>query len=75
LLVWREFGVRPDFGILQYEDRSFEIPFDADLEYDLLDLLAAMREDMFDDDLPRDHDDWRRCRRCGVRDFCDDRLE
>ncbi|HIP71288.1 MAG TPA: Dna2/Cas4 domain-containing protein [Anaerolineae bacterium] len=73
-LVWVNYDVRPDYGIIQYEDRAFAVAYTALLEEELLDVLTEMRQDMFAADVPRDHDDWARCSRCGVRLDCDQRL-
>jgi CRISPR-associated exonuclease Cas4 len=74
LLVEEVYGIRPSHGILQYRDNAFAIDYTDELEDDLLDLLADMREDMFEEAVDRDHEDPRRCLRCGVREFCDQRL-
>lgn len=74
LLVEASYGVRPDYGILQYADRAFAIDYTADLELDVLDVLAEMRADLFEADVDRDHNDWRRCARCGLRHGCTQRL-
>lgn len=74
LLVDEVFGRRPTYGILQYQDQAFAIEYTVDLEEDLLDLLAEMREDMFEGEIDRDHNDWARCARCGLRDHCYQRL-
>lgn len=74
LLVDDNFGVRPPYGILQYRDRAFAVDYTEDLEADLLDLLAEMRSVAAEDDPEPDHDDWRRCAACGVRQACDYRL-
>ncbi|MCI0399333.1 MAG: CRISPR-associated protein Cas4 [Chloroflexi bacterium] len=74
LLVEENFGARPAYGILQYRDRAFAVEYTVELEEDLLDLLADMREDMFEEELDRDHNDWRRCAHCSLRDYCYQRL-
>lgn len=74
MLVETNFGIRPSYGILQYKDRAFAIDYTEALEDDFLDILAAMREDMFEPDVDRDHNDWRRCARCGLRNHCYQRL-
>jgi CRISPR-associated exonuclease Cas4 len=73
-LVTVNYGKRPSYGILQYRDRAFAIDFTNELEEDLLDMLAEMRSDMFAEEVDRDHNDWRRCARCGVRGDCYQRL-
>jgi CRISPR-associated exonuclease Cas4 len=74
LLVDEEYGARPTYGILQYRDKAFAVDYTFELEEDLLDLLADMREDMIESEFSRDHDDWGRCTYCGLRDHCDQRL-
>lgn len=74
LLVHERYGIRPVYGIIQYKDRAFAVDYTEALEQELLDLLLDMREDRFATSLDRDHDDWRRCANCGVRNFCDQRL-
>lgn len=73
-LVEANYGLRPDYGILQYKDKAFAIDFTEDLEEDMLDLLAEMQEAMFEDEVDRDHNDWGRCARCGLRNYCYQRL-
>ncbi len=74
LLVDECYGVRPKFGILQYPDRAFAVDYTEELEEDLLDLLADMRDDTFEGELDRDHNDWHRCAQCSVRHRCVQRL-
>ena len=74
LLVETNFGVRPSHGILQYSDRAFAIEYSDDLELDLLDLLDEMRATSTEVDVLPDHNQPRRCARCGVRDSCDYRM-
>lgn len=74
LLVEESYGVRPHYGILQYADRAFAVNYTAALEEELLDLLAEMRENMYEEELDRDHNDPRRCARCGLRRHCYQRL-
>jgi CRISPR-associated exonuclease Cas4 len=74
LLVDENFGVRPRYGIIQYSDRAFAVNYTAELEEELLDLLAEMREGLYDEELDRDHNDPRRCGRCGLKRYCDQRL-
>lgn len=74
LLVGETYGVRPAYGIIQYQDRAFAVDYSPDLEEDLLTLLAEMRGGLFEPELGRDHNDWARCRRCGLRGYCNQRL-
>lgn len=75
LLVEDVYGMRPEYGILQYRDQAFAIKYSRELEEDLLDLLAEMHEDLFENEIDRDHEDWGRCANCGLRDICQQRLE
>lgn len=75
LLVEATYGARPSYGILQYKDRAFAIEYTQALEADLLDVLDEMRATTADEDALPNHDQPRRCTRCGVRDACDYRLD
>ena len=74
LLVDETYGIRPSFGILQYKDKAFAIDYTDELEEDLLDLLAEMRDSMFEGELDRDHNDWQRCAGCTLHAACYQRL-
>lgn len=74
LLVEENFGVRPPYGILQYQDHAFAIDYTGDLEADLLDVLEEMRATRDALDPEPDHDEPRRCAACGVRQACDRRM-
>lgn len=74
LLVHRRFGKRPPYGILHYSGRDFAIDYTAQLESALLDRLAEIRRDEGRRDVPRSHEDEARCRKCGFRKVCDQRL-
>lgn len=73
-LVEEHYGVRPPYGILQYQDHAFAVDYTGDLEADLLAVLDEMRAAATADDLAPDHADRRRCAACGVRHACDRRL-
>lgn len=74
LLVEENYGMRPRYGIIQYRNQAFAVEFTAELEEDLIAVLADMREDLYADELDRDHNDWRRCGRCSLRGQCVQRL-
>ncbi len=64
---------RPPHGVLKYADRSLAVPFSASLEERLLDTLAEMRRaEVRTPD--RSHESAGRCRACGYREGCDQRL-
>lgn len=69
-LVNEAYGKRPSYGILQYQDRAFAVDYTEDLEDNLLNLLAEMRQDSQAEELERDHNDARRCAACGFRENC-----
>jgi CRISPR-associated exonuclease Cas4 len=74
VLVEREFGERPPYGLLRYRNRTFEIPFTPQLESQVLDLISAIRRLKEHEDIPRSHNSKARCARCGYRNTCDQRL-
>jgi len=72
-LVSASFGSRPRQGVLKYEDRSVAVNYNRRLEAALLDQLAEMRR--WGNRAPdRSHASPERCRACGHRDICDQRL-
>lgn len=73
-LVETVYGERPTHGIIQYNNQSFDVPYTEELEIDLINTINAMREDFYSEDVPRSHNVKTRCRACGVREYCGDRL-
>ncbi|HSR31907.1 MAG TPA: PD-(D/E)XK nuclease family protein [Anaerolineae bacterium] len=74
LLVEEQEGRAPGYGILKYDDRAFEVNYGAELHSELLATLDAIRHDLESRDVDRDHDEPARCRSCGYRKRCDQRL-
>jgi len=74
LLVKEHHGQRPPYGIIRYADRTFEVDYTPQLEGELLATLDRMRADLADGDALRSHDEPHRCRACGYRSRCDERL-
>jgi CRISPR-associated exonuclease Cas4 len=74
LLVEEQEGRLPPYGILKYDDRAFEVDYTPALRAQLLAALDALRRDLSARDVERSHDDPGRCRGCGYRDRCDQRL-
>ncbi|MFN8413549.1 MAG: CRISPR-associated protein Cas4 [Anaerolineales bacterium] len=74
LLVEKTYGKRPPYGIIHYEDRDFAIDYTHKLETALIDLLGDMKEDDLRRDVPRSHEQASRCKRCGFRNACDQKL-
>ena len=73
-LVECNYGQRPSHGIIQYADGAFAVDYTPELEEELLDIIDAMREDLLAADVPRNHENGRLCKPCGVREVCDQRL-
>jgi len=74
LLVQRQYGKRPAYGILHYPHRTFAIDYTPELENRLLALLAEMRAQERRPEISRSHESAARCSRCGFRTICDQRL-
>lgn len=74
LLVEKTYAKRPPYGIIHYENRDFAVDYTPELEASLLDLLAEMKRDVRRKQVPRSHEQASRCKRCGFRDVCDQRL-
>jgi CRISPR-associated exonuclease Cas4 len=74
LLVEKTYGKRPPYGIIHYSGRDFAIDYTPQLESALLDRLAEIRRDESRRDVPRSHEEPPRCRKCGFRSVCDQRL-
>ena len=74
LLVQKTYGKRPTHGILHYPNRDFAVDYTPELESTLLDLLTEIRRAERRPDVKRSHNDERRCRQCGFRKGCDQKL-
>ena len=74
VLVEREFGERPPYGLLRYRNRTFQIPFTTKLESEVLTLIDTIRQYKGRADVSRSHHSKARCARCGYRNICDQRL-
>jgi CRISPR-associated exonuclease Cas4 len=74
LLVERATGKRPPYGILHYRDRTFAVDYTHEWEERLLDLLDLMHAQEKRGESDRSHDEAGRCRKCGFRSVCDQKL-
>jgi len=74
LLVEKTYGKRPPYGIVHYPTRDFAVDYTPALESALLDLLAEMRRDETRAEVDCSHAEPARCRRCGFRNVCDQKL-
>jgi CRISPR-associated exonuclease Cas4 len=67
-------GQSVPFGYLRYDDVTVRIPFTDRLRRDLLASVEAIRRGRTRTDVERSHRDPARCRGCGVRHGCNQRL-
>jgi len=74
LLVEKTYGKRPPYGIIHYENRDFAVDYTRELESALIELIADMREDDVRGNNARSHEQASRCKRCGYREVCEQRL-
>ncbi len=74
ILVERNLGSRPPYGIIHYKDRDFAIDYTHDLENAVLDVLAEMRRDERREEINRSHDVPARCNKCGYQKGCEQKL-
>jgi CRISPR-associated exonuclease Cas4 len=73
-LVERVYGKRPLYGVLKYSDRGYRLEYGTELEESLLDLVAEVRR-QGKREQDRTHNSSARCRGCGYREICDQRIE
>lgn len=74
LLIERSTGKRPPYGILHYPNHTFAVDYTPALEQELLHLLDEVRQQEKRKEVPRSHQEPGRCRSCGFRQICDQRL-
>ncbi len=74
LLVRRVLGKPAPYGYLRYPERTFRIVFTPELERRVLAVLALMQQQATRREVPRSHEHPARCRACGFRQVCDQRL-
>jgi CRISPR-associated exonuclease Cas4 len=73
-LVHVSTGERPPYGVLKYADRAFAVDYDGSLETSLRNVLTEMRRSE-GKEMDRSHESPGRCRGCGYRDRCEQRLD
>jgi CRISPR-associated exonuclease Cas4 len=74
LLVEHEFGIRPNYGIIHYRNRTFAIDFTSSLEDAIKDTIREMQERTNRSQVDRSHENSRSCQHCGFRSICDQSL-
>ena len=68
-------GRWPPYGLLKYRNAVFQVDFTPELQAQLTAVLDEMRRDLSAEDVPRSHDDPRRCAGCGYRNECGQALK
>ncbi len=74
LLVEEALGRTPSHGLLKYANGVFRVDYTPGLRNAVLESVSAIRRDGLARDVEISHNEPRRCRACGVRDSCDERL-
>ena len=74
ILIEEKFGTRPAYGLLKYRDRVFEIEFTEELHAEFFETLKEMRAMRRAKNVSRNHADAVKCKYCGYRDACEERL-
>ncbi len=70
LLVEDLHKVRPPYGLIRYADATVRIPFTEELRAQVLAAADAIRRARTAPDVPRQHQDPRRCAGCSYRKAC-----
>ena len=68
------YGRRPPYGIVRYANRSFRVDYTAAAEQELKELLEEITMCQGKESVARSHRDPARCRACGYRSICGERL-
>jgi len=75
LLIQSNYAQSPDYGLLHYPDKDFRVDFTPNLEAQLRETLEEIRLIETSDEIPaRSHNSSARCRSCGYRGICDQKL-
>lgn len=75
LLIQSNYAQVPEYGLLHYPDKDFRVDFTPELEAQLLETLEEIRRiEKGDETPPRSHNSSARCRSCGYRGICDQKL-
>lgn len=73
-LVETEFGIRPEYGIINYPDKSFRVDYTGDLQKRLHQELYELHQVENHPYVNRSHNSPGRCRMCGYRSICEEKL-
>jgi len=75
LLVEEADASPPPFGYIVYANTTFRVAYTPALRQELLNRLGQMRAALQATDVDRDHHDAWRCRACGFRERCEQRMK
>ncbi|HOH92054.1 MAG TPA: hypothetical protein PK791_01680, partial [Anaerolineaceae bacterium] len=71
----QSYGQAPPYGVIRYQDKSFEVPYNEVEKERFLDLINQLRTVEACADAPsRSHSTVSRCRGCGYQDICEQSL-
>jgi CRISPR-associated exonuclease Cas4 len=74
-LLEQSYGQAPPYGIIRYQNKSFEVPYNESEKETFLLLISQLRVGEACSDAPnRSHKSSARCSSCGYRDSCDQSL-
>jgi CRISPR-associated exonuclease Cas4 len=74
LLVEKVYQNRPPHGLIHYPGRTFSIEFTSELREKTLALISEMHHKERSTNIPRSHEEPARCRNCGYKSLCEQRL-
>ena len=76
LLIQSNYAQAPAYGLLHYPNKDFRVDFTPELETQLVETLEDIRWIEAQNEAPaRSHNSSARCRSCGYRGICDQRIE
>lgn len=74
ILVEEKYGKRPPFGVLQYADKRFDIPFTHEFRDRVLEASLRMKLAEMTGEVHRIHNQIGKCRGCSRREACPERM-
>ena len=74
ILVEDATGVTPPYGIIQYANRRWRIPYTPEAREQVFQVIGQMRSARESQSVHRNHTQPGRCRACGFRDVCEERI-
>ena len=74
LLVEKHYAIRPYYGLIHYQNRTFAIDFTPALEVAIRSTIREMQEKTTRTQVDRSHENPHSCQNCGYRIICDQSL-